>query len=235
MKTGTLYLIPSWLGKTTLASVLPAGNLDIVSRLRHFIVEEPSTARRFLRQTGFTASFDAVMLMVFNEHSGTSDLHGYLEPVLQGHDTGLLSEAGVPCVADPGALIVEEAHLAGIRVVPLTGPSSVILALMASGFNGQQFAFHGYLPIGQAERSRKIRELERTALEKGQTQIFIETPYRNRQMLAALAETCGKNTRICVAADLTLETEWIRVRTAEEWKREKPDIHKRPAVFLISG
>jgi 16S rRNA (cytidine1402-2'-O)-methyltransferase len=235
MKKGTLYLIPTVIGDSVPESVLPAGTLSIILSLRHFIVEESTTGRRLLRKSGYRADFEATTLLVFNEHSGTGNLLDYLEPAMQGNDVGLLSEAGVPCVADPGAAIVEAAHQLGIRVVPLTGPSSILLALMASGFNGQSFTFHGYLPIEKTERARKIRELERTAKEKNQTQVFIETPYRNRQMLAAMAETCSRHTRICIALDLTLESEEILVKTAGEWKGEHPEVHKRPAVFLLSA
>lgn len=233
MNKGTLYLIPSVIGDGKPGTVLPAGTVGIITQLRHFIVEEASTARRLLRKAGYTADFEATTLSVFNEHSNSNDILPTLEPALTGHDIGLLSEAGVPCVADPGAAIVEAAHQLGIRVVPLTGPSSILLALMASGFNGQSFTFHGYLPIEKVERAKKIREIERSAREKDQTQIFIETPYRNRQLLAALAETCHGQTRICVAMDLTLPTEHISVMTAKEWKGEHPEIHKRPAVFLL--
>ena len=233
MNKGTLYLIPSVIGDGQPEQVLPAGTVGIIAPLRHFIVEEASTARRLLRKAGYKADFDETTLFVFNEHSDRNDILPYLEPALAGHDIGLLSEAGVPCVADPGAAIVEAAHQLGIRVVPLTGPSSILLALMASGFNGQNFTFHGYLPIEKSERAKKIREIERTARERDQTQIFIETPYRNRQLLEALAQTCNGLTRICVALDLTLPTEQISVRTAKEWKGDHPEIHKRPAVFLL--
>jgi 16S rRNA (cytidine1402-2'-O)-methyltransferase len=234
MNKGTLYLIPSTLGDTPPAVTLPAATIDILRMLSHFIAEEASTARRFLRNAGFAADYNATTLLVFNEHSDRNDLMTYLEPAMRGEDIGLLSEAGVPCVADPGFEIVELAHQLGIRVRPLTGPSSIILALMASGFNGQNFVFHGYLPIERTQRARKIKEIEKEAREKQQTQIFIETPYRNRQMLAALAETCSRQTRICLAVDLTLGSEKIEVRTAAEWKGDHPEIHKRPAVFLLS-
>lgn len=234
MNKGTLYLVPSTLGETMPALTLPAGTIDILRKLSHFIAEEASTARRFLRKAGFTADFESTTLLVFNEHSNKSDLLSYLEPALRGEDIGLLSEAGVPCIADPGFEIVELAHQLGIRVRPLTGPSSIILALMASGFNGQNFVFHGYLPIERSERARKIKEIEKASKEKKQTQVFIETPYRNKQLLAALAETCNRQTRICLALDLTLITEKIEVRPAAEWKGDHQEVHKRPAVFLLS-
>lgn len=235
MKNGTLYLIPTVLGDASPELTIPAGTLNILPSLKNFIAEEASTARRFLRKAGFKADFGSINITVFNEHTGHNDLLPFLEPALEGHDIGLLSEAGVPCVADPGTILVELAHQLGIKVVPLTGPSSIILALMASGFNGQHFAFLGYLPIERNERARKIKEIERTSRETGQTQVFIETPYRNRQLLAALAENCNRQTRICIAADLTLHTEWIVVKTAEEWRKVTPEIHKRPAVFLLSS
>lgn len=235
MKKGILYLVPALLGDSDPAAVLPAETFRILKGLRHFIAEEASTARRMLRKAGFTTDFCETDMQVFNEHSKNDHLLAYLEPALLGNDIGLLSEAGVPCVADPGSAIVEAAHQLGIRVIPLVGPSSILLALMASGFNGQGFTFHGYLPIDRSERIRKIREIERCARESGHTQIFIETPYRNRQMLSALAETCNKGTRICVAVDLTLKTEQVIVKTAGEWKGEHPGLHKRPAVFLLSA
>lgn len=235
MKKGTLYLLPALLGDAPADLSLPAGNITRTKALRYFIAEEATTARRFLRKTSFDADFSETQIMVFNEHSASDDLLPYLEPAMQGHDIGLLSEAGAPCVADPGARIVEYAHQLGIRIVPLVGPSSILLALMASGFNGQQFVFHGYLPIEQHQRTRAIRSLERAAAELHQTQIFIETPYRNRQLLDALVRTCSPATRICIAADLTLPSEQIMVRSAAEWKEPHPDFHKRPAVFLISA
>jgi len=232
--TGTLYLIPTTLGDTPPARVLPEETLAVIRALNQFIVEEARTARRFLRAAGVTRDLDEITFQVFNEHSDKNSAETYLEALLQGTDTGLLSEAGTPCIADPGAEIVAAAHRNGIRVVPLTGPSSILLALVASGLGGQQFAFHGYLPADKAGRTKRIRELERESAEKEQTQMFIETPYRNRQMLESLTLTCRPDTMICIAVDLTTDHQMVMVRTAGEWKNFMPDIHKRPAVFLLS-
>jgi 16S rRNA (cytidine1402-2'-O)-methyltransferase len=232
--TGILYLIPSTLGDTPPEKVLPQETLTVIRALNQFIVEEVRTARRFLRAAGVTRNLDELTFHIFNEHSDKNSAETYLESLLQGTDTGLLSEAGTPCIADPGAEIVAAAHRNGIRVVPLTGPSSILLALIASGLGGQQFAFHGYLPVDKAGRTKKIRELERESAEKGQTQIFIETPYRNRQMIESLALTCRPDTLICIAVDLTTDHQMVLLRTAGEWRESLPDIHKRPAVFLLS-
>jgi 16S rRNA (cytidine1402-2'-O)-methyltransferase len=233
--TGTLWLIPSVLGDTPAAQVLPEETLLRIRSLDHFIVEEIRTARRFLRAAGGAKNLDAVTFYVFNEHSHRTQAEQYMDLLLQGTDVGLLSEAGVPCVADPGSEIVAAAHRAGIRVIPLTGPSSILLALMASGFWGQKFAFHGYLPVEKGARSRRIRELEREAGEKGQTQIFIETPYRNLQLLEALSRICQPETLICVAAELTTQNQSVTVRPASAWRDHLPDLHKKPAVFLLAG
>jgi 16S rRNA (cytidine1402-2'-O)-methyltransferase len=207
--------------------------MEVVRGLRHFIVEEIRTARRFLRKAGVAGNLGELDFLVFNEHSDNTDLSPYLEPALQGHDTGIISEAGVPCVADPGSAIVRLAHEKGITVVPLTGPASLLLALMASGFNGQNFLFHGYLPIEQQSRARRIREIEGAAYSKDQTQVFIEVPYRNVQLFQALLGNCREGTLICVATDLTAPAEMIRVKTVKDWKGKVPDINKRPTVFLL--
>jgi 16S rRNA (cytidine1402-2'-O)-methyltransferase len=235
MNKGKLYLIPTLLGDEPAGQVLPAGTLDIIQRLDHFIVEEIRTARRFLRKAGVTRPLEEISFEIFNEHSRNEEIGDYLAPALNGHDIGLLSEAGTPCIADPGSEIVERAHELGIRVIPLTGPSSLLLALMASGFNGQNFAFVGYLPVDRSERSRKIREIERTAIEKRQTQLFIETPYRNLQLFEALLRTCRDETSLCIATDITGEKGFVLTKTILDWKKSKPDINKRPSVFLLSG
>ncbi|MFH1296513.1 MAG: SAM-dependent methyltransferase [Bacteroidota bacterium] len=233
MKHGALFLIPSTLGDTKPEDVLPGKTLAVIRSLNCFIVEEIRSARRFLRKAGFRGSFDKTGFLIFNEHTSRDDLMPFLTPMLQGMDTGLLSEAGTPCIADPGAEIVEIARQAGIRVIPLTGPSSILLALMASGFNGQNFVFHGYLPIDRKERRRKIIELERIALEREQTQIFIETPYRNNAIFEALIHSCNPASRLCVAMDLTLDSESIRVHTIGEWRDRNEPLLKKPAVFLL--
>ncbi len=233
MKRGTLYLIPSTLGDTRPEDVLPEKTLQVIRSLNSFIVEEIRSARRFLRRAGFKGDFDTTGLLIFNEHSNRGDLSTFLAPMLEGVDTGLLSEAGTPCIADPGAEIVDIAREAGIPIVPLSGPNSILMALMASGFNGQNFVFHGYIPIDRNERQRKIREMERSIVEKDQTQIFIETPYRNKAIFEALTQTCNPATRLCIALEITTESESIQVRTIGDWKRKNEHLPKKPAVFLL--
>jgi 16S rRNA (cytidine1402-2'-O)-methyltransferase len=231
---GTLYLIPSALGEESSSASFPEVNLRIIEKLYHFVVEDVRTARRFLKKILPGIKIDDLSFQILNEHTPLQDVTLLLAPVLEGADMGLLSEAGLPCVADPGALLVSYAHENDVKIVPLTGPSSVFLALMASGFNGQNFAFSGYLPIDKKEKAAKIRELEALAYQQDQTQIFIETPYRNQQMMEALVETCRQQTRICIAVNLTMPEEMILTRTAGQWKRMKwPEIQKKPAVFLL--
>jgi 16S rRNA (cytidine1402-2'-O)-methyltransferase len=233
MAKGTLYLIPALLADLPVSTVIPNGTLDLIRKLDTFIVEEVRTARRFLIKAGIQTPVDDLNFLVFNEHSGDADIREYLLGALNGHDIGLLSEAGVPCVADPGSLIVKEAHVLGIRVVPLTGPSSLLLALMASGFNGQNFAFVGYLPADQASRNRKIKELEKAITDKNQTQIFIETPYRNLQMFKSLIAACRSETLLCMATGITGPEEVIVSMTIAEWRRQHPEINKKPTIFLL--
>ena len=233
IKKGKLFLIPTLLADGRVDSVLPEGTLSVIRGLAYFIVEEIRTARRFLIKAGITRTIDELTFLVFNEHSATTDLNEYLEFARSGHDIGLLSEAGVPCVADPGSRIVTAAHELAIRVVPLTGPSSILLALMASGFNGQNFAFSGYLPTDKLLRIKKIKELEKLILEKDQTQIFIETPYRNLQLFEALISVCRPDTLLCIAADISGDSEFIRSQTVATWKNQRPNIHKKPAIFFL--
>ena len=235
MNKGNLYLIPTPLGETGFDAGLPAVNNQILKLIDTFIIEELRTARRFLRKAGYTKDFESVTFHILNEHTPDHEALGMLENCDAGKLTGLLSEAGLPCIADPGNIIVRLAHRKGIRVVPLTGPSSIMLALMASGLNGQNFAFHGYLPVKPDERNKALRELELAASRGNQTQIFIETPYRNLAMLESIVKTCHPSLMLCIAVDLTLETEWIRSMPIVEWKRQKPDLHKRPAVFLLGN
>jgi 16S rRNA (cytidine1402-2'-O)-methyltransferase len=230
---GTLFLIPSTLGEASSARSLPQDIPIIAGKLHHFVVEDLRTARRFLKKILPGISIDSLTFYVLNEHTLPGEISSLLAPLLEGHDMGLLSEAGLPCVADPGALLVSHAHENGIKVVPVSGPSSVFLALMASGFNGQNFAFHGYLPIDKKEKIKKIRELESAAYKQDQTQIFIETPYRNQQLLEALLEACQPQTRICIAYDLTLPGETITTSTTKWFNSNRPDIRKKPAVFLL--
>jgi len=235
MNRGNLYLIPTPLGETGFESGLPAYNLKILQIIDTFIVEELRTARRFLRKAGYTKDFEMVSFYLLNEHTPDNEVAVMLEKALAGHHIGLLSEAGLPCIADPGNIAVRHAHRKGIRVIPLTGPSSIMLALMASGLNGQNFVFHGYLPVKPDERTKALRDLENSASRNNQTQIFIETPYRNMQMLESIVKICHPSITLCIAADLTLETEWIRSMPVSDWKRQKPELNKRPAVFLLGN
>lgn len=232
-KKGKIYLIPTLLGDTQLADVLPDGIRGILAGIRHFAVEDLRSARRFLKKIDKQTDIDSLHFQLLNEHSKLEDISLLLQPLLKGNDLGIMSEAGTPCIADPGSLLVSMAHEKGIRIVPLTGPSSLILALMASGFNGQNFVFHGYLPVERRSRSAAIRQLENAAYRNDQTQIFIETPYRNMQMFDAIIESCSPETRLCIAANLTTDDEMIRTRQISGWKKKPPAIHKQPAVFLI--
>lgn len=212
---------------------IPAYVTEQIQPLKHFIVEQAKTARRFLRRMGYTGDFDQGFLYLMGKHGDKREIDEALQLCLDGTDIGLLSEAGMPCIADPGSSIVARAHRMGIRVVPLVGPSSILLALTASGFNGQSFAFHGYLPIDKKEKINRIRQLE-SAARGGQTQIFMETPFRNQPMIESLLQNLNPNIRLCVAADLTMESEEIVSKPVSEWKKGKFDFHKRPAIFLIA-
>lgn len=233
---GTLYLIPTPLGDDPAHENWNTGLTELLNSLSTFIVEEERTARRFLRKAGFSQDFDKTKLLVLNEQTKTAETISYLDAAEQGHDIGLISEAGLPCIADPGNIIVTMAHKKKIRVVPLPGTSSILLALIASGFNGQNFAFNGYLPIDKPARIKKIKDLEAIAWRHGQTQIFMETPYRNMQMLETLLASCRPDTRLCVGCDLTQTTETIISATIAQWQKHSlPAVNKRPAVFLIHG
>lgn len=229
-----LYLIPVNLSDAPIDTVLPPGNLEIARQIKHMIVENVRTARRFLRRCDRTFDIDSVTFYELNRHTDPKDVSSYLEPLRRGEPVGVMSEAGCPAVADPGAVPVEIAQREGLKVVPLVGPSSILLALMASGFNGQGFSFNGYLPIEEGERTRRLRELEQISARTGMTQIFIETPYRNNKMLKALAETLRGDTMVCVACDLTdPDKESAVTLKASEWKRREYNYDKRPAIFLI--
>ncbi len=232
-KFGTLYLLPSLLGGEHTSHVLPALNHEVMARLEHYIVEDLRSARRFLRKAGYSKDFDTIHFGVLNEHTESLHFDTLMTPLLAGHDVGLLSDAGVPCLADPGAEVVKRAQRKGIPVKPLTGPSSVTLALMASGFNGQNFTFHGYLPRKQNEREAKLLSLERDAYKLNQTQIFIETPYRNLQMIESTLKVCRPETLLCVACDITLPEESVITRSVKQWKSAPLPYHKKPAVFLL--
>lgn len=229
---GKLYLIPTPLGTGKPQNYLDGETLKIISEIRHFVVEEERTARRFLSSLRLGIQIPELTFHLLNEHTKPQDIVHYLDAASE-QNIGLMSEAGVPCVADPGNVVVRMAHQKGIQVVPLTGPSSIIMALMASGMNGQNFAFNGYLPVQSKDRMNKLRQLEKRARSEHQTQIFIEAPYRNLQLLKDITEACQPDTLIGIAVDLTLETEFIRTATVREWQKKLPEIHKRPAIFLM--
>ncbi|HSN21154.1 MAG TPA: SAM-dependent methyltransferase [Usitatibacter sp.] len=235
MANGRLYLVPAWLAEDTPPeAVLPAAALERVRSLECFVVENARSARRFLAACRHPKPLRELRFAELNEHTGAASVPALLAPLLEGRDTGLLSEAGAPAVADPGALLVAAAHARGIAVVPLVGPSSIVLALMASGLEGQRFRFLGYLPVDSAARRARLAGLERDSSRHDETQIFIETPYRNDAMLADILQTCKGGTRLCVAADLTGPSEWIRSDRIDGWKsRPSPAIGKKPAIFLV--
>jgi 16S rRNA (cytidine1402-2'-O)-methyltransferase len=235
MKTdyGKLYLIPTPLGDYAPSQVLPAPVFEIICGLKTFVVEEVRTARRFLSAAGLKGQIEGLDFHELNEHTNPAEVDKLKALFANGNNVGLLSEAGLPAVADPGALLVDLCHREGIEVIPQVGPSSLMLALMASGLNGQSFAFNGYLPVKPEQRKTALRNLEKKSSQLRQSQIFIETPYRNDALLADILATCSGHTKVCIAADITLPTAFIKTRTVEAWKRDIPQIGKRPCVFII--
>jgi len=235
-RLGTLFLIPSTLGDTPPRLVLPQHVIDVARKLSHFVVEQPKSARQFLSALEPEQPVQSLHFATLNGHTEENELSNLLAPLLAGHDVGIISEAGCPGIADPGAALVYLAHRNGIRVVPLVGPSSVLLALMASGLNGQCFAFHGYLPIAEAERNKAIATLEAESIKRNQTQLFIETPYRNDRMFSALLSRCRPETLLCVATDITLPGEQILTLPIARWGLQPvPLLSKRPSLFLLLG
>ena len=230
-----LYLIPVTLGETEYQKVLPEYNRKIIRGIKNFIVENRRSAIRFLKLPDSSIDIDSLEFLELNEHSDLAKISNYLDPLLKKKlPMGIISEAGCPAVAYPGAAVVEMAQKKGLKVVPLSGPSSMIMAVMASGLNGQSFAFNGYLPVKPNERAAKIRQLENRAWNEKQTQLFIEAPYRNLKMLESILNSCRNETRVCVAAGLTTEQEFIRTLSVAEWKKaSEPPINKVPAIFLI--
>lgn len=234
MPKGTLYMIPCPIGDTPPYDVLPAANREVMARLDYFIVENVRTARRFLSRAEIGKPIESLEFSELNEHTCPEDLPAIIKPLLEGRDAGMISEAGMPGIADPGAEAARLCHAHGIRVVPLVGPSSITMALMASGMNGQSFAFNGYLPIKPPERSKAIRNFERRAKTEGQSQIFIEAPYRNVKLFEDFLSVCQPETRLTVAVDVSSPDEFIRTFTVRDWKKQpKPEMHKKPAIFIL--
>lgn len=231
----SLYLIPSALGKTSKTKIFPNDNFTIIQSLDYFIVENFRSARRFLRSIGFNKDFDNVQMFELNKHTPTMEIEAMMKPLLDNHSMGLISEAGVPAVADPGSETVLLAHKKNIRVIPLIGPSSILIALMSSGLNGQKFTFHGYLPVKSNERIKAIKALEKRSYQNKETQIFMETPYRNMRLLEDIVANASPESLFCIACDLSLETEFIKTKTIREWKNKIPGIHKRPSIFLLQA
>lgn len=236
MASGKIYLVPNFLGESPIDYNFPPENVRLLSAIKHFIVEDVRTARRFLKKVDKSINIDVLTFYVLDKHTRAEDIPTFLAPAAAGSDMGIISEAGCPGVADPGSDVVAIAHRKGIRVVPLIGPSSILMAMMASGMNGQNFAFVGYLPLdkGGAGAAKAIRHLEERSAREGQTQIFIETPFRNVKMFDDLTHTLRPTTRLCIACDVTCEGEYIVTRSVSEWRKAGcPDIQKRPTIFLI--
>jgi len=232
-RRGSLYLLPNTLGDVAPEAVIPAAVLDRARSLGYLIAEDPKAARAFLKRIGATRPLQSIRVERLDHNTKEADVPPLLEPLLAGSDAGLLSEAGLPAVADPGASLVRLAHERDIRVVPLSGPSSIVLALAASGLDGQRFAFHGYPPIAETELVATLKECERQSRKLKQTQIFIETPYRNERTLATMLRALAPATLVCVAADLTLESEAVKTRSVAAWRKETPQLKGRPTVFLL--
>ncbi len=232
---GNLYLIPCTLGDTPPLEVLPLLVKKTVENTNHFIVEHEKNARRFIKSIDSKKNQAGLVIQEINKFTNEDEIPQMLSPCLEGYNVGVISDAGCPGIADPGANVVMEAHRKGIRVIPLVGPSSILMAMMASGFNGQNFAFNGYLPIEKGERKSAIKRLEKLSIEFDQSQSFIETPYRNNQLLESLIKTLHGETMLCIACDITLSSEFIRTATVNEWKKIKVDLHKRPTLFILQN
>jgi 16S rRNA (cytidine1402-2'-O)-methyltransferase len=231
--TAKLYLFPTQLGDVDFNHILPTFNLHLISEIKYFIVEDLRTARRFLKKCNNSIDIDSLTFFVLNQHTTAAEINTFIDPLKAGNNMGLLSEAGCPAIADPGADVVAMAQTSNYQVVPLVGPSSIIMALMASGFNGQSFAFNGYLPIQENERIKALKKQESRVYTEGQTQLYIETPYRNMKILKDFIDNCQPETKLCIAADITLATEFIQTKTIKNWKKNLPDLNKRPCIFLL--
>jgi 16S rRNA (cytidine1402-2'-O)-methyltransferase len=233
MPNGTLYLIPVPLAEQAAAKSFTPFLVETINQVKEYIVENEKTARRFLKEAGLKTPQSDLIIHDYGKHNRDNNINDFFKGLVTGNDVGLMSEAGCPGVADPGSEIVAEAYRRGIKVVPLVGPSSILLAIMASGFNGQSFTFHGYLPIDKVERSKRIKELEALSQQHNQTQLFIETPFRNNPMLEEILRSCAPKTRLCIACNLTAADEFVQTKTIAEWRQKIPDLHKRPAIFLL--
>lgn len=231
--SGKVYLIPTPLGDTNPLDVIPLRIKKIIENIDYYIVENEKSARGFIKSVCPNKAQNKLQIFLLNKFTDPQDIPSFLSPCLEGHDVGILSEAGCPGIADPGAQVVSYAHQQNIPVVPISGPSSIVLALMCSGLNGQHFTFHGYLPISKPERKQTLKKIEKTSGELNQSQIFIETPYRNDGLLEDMLATLSPTTQLCVACDLTLPTEFIRTQTVAQWKKNKVELHKRPCVFIL--
>ena len=227
----SLFLIPTTLGDTTISKVLPEYNKTVILSIKYFIVENIRTARRFLKKVDPGIDINTLTFFTLNQHTSKESISSFLNPIKEGNSVGIISEAGCPAIADPGAEVVTLAQQRNIKVIPLVGPSSILLALMASGFNGQSFSFHGYLPIDNEQRIKSLKILEQRIYSENQTQLFIETPYRNNKMLDDILKTCKSSTKLCIAADITLDSEFIKTHCVGDWKKQKPDLSKRPCIF----
>jgi 16S rRNA (cytidine1402-2'-O)-methyltransferase len=233
IKKGTLYLVPTPLGEGSLATWLTPWLTSLLNKVVHFVAEDEKMCRRFLRSAGFTASFDEVQINLLNEHTPPGDVPSLIAPCISGHDLVLMSDAGCPGIADPGSDLVRTAHQRNVNVIPIPGPSSIFMALMSSGLNGQKFSFHGYLPRERKDRIHQIKVMEQQAISNSISQIFMDTPYRNMNVLEDLMINCKATTLLCIATDINCVTEYIRTRSINEWKTNLPQINKRPCIFVL--
>lgn len=233
MTKGNLYLIPVTLGDSNPADVLPQTVYRSIELLSVFVVENSKDSRKFIKAVNPEKKQSELVLFELNKHTDTKEISSFIQPMLEGKDMGLMSDAGCPGVADPGAVVVKMAHEKGIKVIPLVGPSSILMSMMASGMNGQSFTFNGYLPIDKSEKKNALKNLEKWSFERNQSQLFIETPYRNNQIVEDMLQILNPQTRLCIACDISLPTEFIQTKAIALWKKSKPDLHKRPCIFII--
>jgi len=233
MIPGKLYLIPSSLGEKDFDFLFPRFNAEIINSIDVYIVEDLRTGRRFLKKLGLQKAIDDLEFFLLNEHTQGVDLNEYLRCCESGKNVGLMSDAGTPCIADPGNVVVAKAHQLGIEVVPLVGPNSIVLALMGSGFNGQNFAFNGYLPVEQDRREERLKTLENLVVKYNQTQLFIETPYRNNHLFQSILRVCKPDTRLCIACNMATDEQFLKSQSIARWRKEQIDLHKKPTVFVL--